>query len=227
MGRKTKQDIIDRQKKQLETYEEAIERLQKNYHEVLQKEDDDFRRSPYFVQMEEKMKFWENIGNLSESFVSDAEKRRLKMDDYVKQIYKDNERLTSENADMEYFVGITENYHSAEEWMHVQEEMRQLEAKIVQMQFSIDARDNEISRLLKQVGMYAHKTENVHNARGAGRKKMDKIMQAQIKQFMDLCGKGYSEKQIMDAMEISRSTYFRYKKICSNKNISVINNSEG
>ena len=101
MGRKTKQDIIDRQKKQLETYEEAIERLQKNYHEVLQKEDDDFRRSPYFVQMEEKLKFWENIGNLSESFVSDAEKRRLKMDDYVKQIYKDNERLTSENADME------------------------------------------------------------------------------------------------------------------------------
>lgn len=56
---------------------------------------------------------------------------------------------------------------------------------------------------------------------------MDKAMQAQIKQFMDLCGKGYSEKQIMDAMEISRSTYFRYKKICSNKNISVINNSEG
>ena len=150
MGRKTKQDIIDRQKKQLETYEEAIERLQKNYHEVLQKEDDDFRRSPYFVQMEEKLKFWENIGNLSESFVSDAEKRRLKMDDYVKQIYKDNERLTSENADMEYFVGITENYHSAEEWMHVQEEIRQLKAKLAQMQFSIDARDNEISRLLSR-----------------------------------------------------------------------------
>lgn len=79
MGRKTKQDIIDRQKKQLETYEEAIERLQKNYHEVLQKEDDDFRRSPYFVQMEEKLKFWENIGNLSESFVSDAEKRRREL----------------------------------------------------------------------------------------------------------------------------------------------------
>ena len=53
MGRKTKQDIIDRQKKQLETYEEAIERLQKNYHEVLQKEDDDFRRSPFFFHLNE------------------------------------------------------------------------------------------------------------------------------------------------------------------------------
>lgn len=218
MGRKTKQDIIDRQKQQLEIYKEAIERLQKNYQEVLQKEDDDFSKSPYFVQMTEKLHFWENLSNLSESFVSDAEKRRLTMDDYVTQIYKDNERLTSENADMEYFVGITENYHSAEEWMDIQEKIRRLEAKIVQLQFSIETRDNEISRLLEQVGIYALRTENVHNARGAGRKKMDKAMQAQIKQFMNLCRKGYGEKQIMDAMKISRSTYFRYKKICRNKN---------
>lgn len=53
----------------------------------------------------------------------------------------------------------------------------------------------------------------VHNARGAGRKKMNKEMQDRLTTFSDLLNEGHPMSEIMRKMGISKATYFRYVKI--------------
>lgn len=55
-------------------------------------------------------------------------------------------------------------------------------------------------------------SEPIHNARGAGRKAGDAKQQAQYRCFKSLADSGKDMDEIMDQMQISRSTYFRYKK---------------
>lgn len=63
-----------------------------------------------------------------------------------------------------------------------------------------------------------HKLKNdtyVHNARGAGRKPSQKRLNA-IKQVKMLLDSGYSDQEIINRLEISRATFYRYKKSINN-----------
>ena len=58
--------------------------------------------------------------------------------------------------------------------------------------------------------------EPTHNARGAGRKACDAKQQAQYQLFRRLVASGKDMDEIMGQMQISRATYYRYKKSINN-----------
>lgn len=57
-----------------------------------------------------------------------------------------------------------------------------------------------------------------HNARGAGRKPDPMLRISKYPYFKKLYDDGYSVKEIMEKMDISRTTYYRYKKECIDSN---------
>ena len=75
-----------------------------------------------------------------------------------------------------------------------------------QMQERIKLLEEENQQLKKKTG---------HNARGAGRKPSPECSAA-IQKAKELICSGYSEKEIMEKLQISRSTFFRYKKSIKN-----------
>lgn len=75
-------------------------------------------------------------------------------------------------------------------------------AEFAQMQERIKLLEEENQQL---------KRKNRHNARGAGRKPSPK-RSAAIQQMEKLIHSGYSDKEIIEELKISRSTFFRYKK---------------
>ena len=75
-----------------------------------------------------------------------------------------------------------------------------------QMQERIKLLEEENQQLKKKTG---------HNARGAGRKPSLKRSVA-IQQLKEMLHLGNSEKEIMEKLQISRSTFFRYKKSLKN-----------
>ena len=78
--------------------------------------------------------------------------------------------------------------------------------KLEQMQEQIKLLEEENQQLKRKIG---------HNARGAGRKPSKKRSNA-IQQLKELIRLGYSEKEIMEKLQISRPTFFRYKKSINN-----------
>ena len=78
--------------------------------------------------------------------------------------------------------------------------------KLEQMQEQIKLLEEENQQLKRKIG---------HNARGAGRKPSKKRSDA-IQQLKELIRLGYSEKEIMEKLQISRPTFFRYKKSINN-----------
>lgn len=70
---------------------------------------------------------------------------------------------------------------------------------------------NQVSSLEKKVQELINKTQ--HNARGAGRKADPQKLEDQAKKLQSLLADGKSASEIQETMGISRSTFFRYKKI--------------
>ena len=59
---------------------------------------------------------------------------------------------------------------------------------------------------------FQERSENLKNPFGAGRKKNDDKQKEKYKMFSDLARTGISMENIMETMQISRSTYFRFLK---------------
>ena len=60
---------------------------------------------------------------------------------------------------------------------------------------------------------FQERSENLKNPFGAGRKKNDDKQKEKYKMFSDLVRAGISMENIMETMQISRSTYFRFLKV--------------
>ena len=72
----------------------------------------------------------------------------------------------------------------------------------------------EENNTLKQKCQKLINDTSVHNARGAGRKLQSKEKTDEIvNKIQSLLEQGKKEKEICEIMKISRTTYFRYKKI--------------
>ena len=75
-----------------------------------------------------------------------------------------------------------------------------------EMQEQIKLLEEENRQLRKKAG---------HNARGAGRKpSLERF--AAIQQVKELLDSGYDEKEITEMLQISRATFFRYKRSIKN-----------
>lgn len=74
------------------------------------------------------------------------------------------------------------------------------------------------NRELRAENEALRKSKPVHNERNAGRKKNDKTYRKRYTEFANLVRKGNNMTEIMELMEISRSTYFRFMKVFREKN---------
>ena len=124
-----------------------------------------------------------------------------------------NKRLIEEKTNEEYFVGITEYQHGAEDWMQMKKNILKLQGKIAQLKEVLENRENKIQELQKELSICQKNSGQVHNARGAGRKKMNREMRDRLALFDKLLGEGHPMSEIMGKMGISKATYFRYLKI--------------
>lgn len=86
---------------------------------------------------------------------------------------------------------------------------QELEIKIEELQRIIIEKDNEIERLKGK------------NPRNAGRKVADEKWVASFNRFILLHESHKSINEIMKEMNISRATYFRYKKLYNDTKTSV------
>lgn len=82
----------------------------------------------------------------------------------------------------------------------LQEDKEVLQQKVKDLEHSVEER-----------------SENLKNPFGAGRKKNDRAYQKRYEEFADLVRKGNNMTEIMEQMEISRSTYFRFLKVFKEK----------
>ena len=151
MARQSKDEKIECLEKRLALNLEILEQVSKRNAELVEVEEGTFMHSPTYLQMKEKISFLENINKLNDMHVASIKKSSLVVEDYVRQIYEDNKKLTSEKADIEYFVGITENWRDAMEYEKLKKEICELQGKIEQKNLSIQDRDAEIENLQKRI----------------------------------------------------------------------------
>lgn len=92
--------------------------------------------------------------------------------------------------------------------------------------------ENENKRLKEkiseQIKMLEERPEKVeeHNARHAGRRPDDKKQQSRYRQFADLLAEHRPMREIMQIMNISRSTFYNYYRRISEQNINFLDNPD-
>lgn len=84
--------------------------------------------------------------------------------------------------------------------------------KINMLSKELEATYRECRELRLENKKLKEEKKPIHNERGAGRKKHDRAYQKRYEEFADLVRKGNNMTEIMELMEISRSTYFRFMK---------------
>lgn len=90
------------------------------------------------------------------------------------------------------------------------------------MQYKLELLQDKIQMLQDQIEKKEHFTEvPKHNARNAGRKKADEKWVASFNQFIELYEYPKKINEIMEEMNISRTTYYRYKKLYEDTNVSI------
>ena len=136
--------------------------------------------------------------------------RRLKFAN--KQLQEDKEVLQQKVEDLEH--SVEERHKETIEAYKTMSEMRDKHEK----EFTKSQR--KIWKLEDENKKFQERSENLKNPFGAGRKKNDDKQKEKYKIFSDLVRMGISMENIMETMQISRSTYFRflkrYKEDCMN-----------
>lgn len=151
MAKQSKDAKISHLESMLAMYTENCELLGKRNSELVEAEEGTFMHSPTYLQMKEKISFLENLNKLNDIHVASIKKRAFIVEEDIKQIYEDNKNLTSEKADIEYFIGITENWHEAREYEKLKKEICELRGKIEQKKLALQNRDMEIENLQERL----------------------------------------------------------------------------
>lgn len=134
--------------------------------------------------------------------VAHSDCRRLKFAN--KQLQESNEVLQQKVEDLERSV---EERHkeTTEAYKSMSEMLDKHEKELSKSQRKIWKLEDENKNLQER-------SKNLKNPRGAGRKKNDDKQKKKYKMFSDLIRTGISMENIMETMQISRSTYFRFLK---------------
>lgn len=136
--------------------------------------------------------------------------RRLKFAN--KQLQEDNEVLQQKVEDLKY--SVEERHKETIEAYKSMSEMRDKHEK------ELSKSQRKIWKLEDENKKFQERSENLKNPFGAGRKKNDDKQKEKYKMFSDLVRAEISMESIMETMQISRSTYFRflkrYKEDCIN-----------
>ena len=143
-------------------------------------------------------KIWSN-----ELEVAHSDCRRLKFAN--KQLQENNEVLQQKVEDLEHSVA-ERHKETVEAYQEMEEYTKRYASETKELQKKVWALQAENKKLIERSG----NTEK--NPFGAGRKKNDKTYMKRYVEFCDLARMGMSMTEIMETMQISRSTYFRFLK---------------
>ena len=135
--------------------------------------------------------------------VAHSDCRRLKYEN--KQLKEDKDVLKQRVEDLEHSVK-ERHKETVEAYQEMEEYTKRYASETTELQKKIWALQAENKKLIERSG----NTER--NPFGAGRKKNDKTYMRRYVEFCELVRKGMSIAEVMDAMQISRSTYFRFLK---------------
>jgi hypothetical protein len=139
-------NIKDLEKK-LQSAQDRLEWMSARNSEMVNNAEKEFLHSPTYNKMLQEIEYLKALKCLCENHIYDIKKTMKSSNDTVRQIYNDNKAFYEHRTDDEYFIGITENWHAANEYIKLQNELRRLESVIEGQEQIIADRDNEISRL--------------------------------------------------------------------------------
>lgn len=171
-----------------------------------------FRNSHAYKEMKLRIEWLESLDSLNQSNLAKAKKSEYAQSDTYNQVLEDNKRMVQNLSNMEYFVGITENWRSAREYNDLLDRIHTYLGKIDQLEQSIADRDMEILNLQEKLAEAQISSEPIHNARGAGRKKKDYLNKDRYSKVCKMIEEGKSAKTILAETQISKSTFYRYKE---------------
>lgn len=130
--------------------------------------------------------------------------------DYVREIEDWNIELENTMSEMRQqlkrYQQLIDNTEHSQEGLY---QMQQQELNILKV--TNKHLQNQITSLTEKMQKLINKTE--HNARGAGRKADPQHLKEQVAKVQSLLEEGKSISEIQQIMGISRSSYFRYKKL--------------
>ena len=150
-----------RLQEELERYKGYLDEADKRVKKYMDQAEDSFLNSPTYNQMMEKISFIEALNKLNESHIKHLESQKAKVDEAVQQVFADNKAMMEnykyeEDSENPYFIGLTENWHDAREYMKLKEDIANLTGKVEGLELLLSDRDKEIERLQGVVGELRH-----------------------------------------------------------------------
>ena len=147
MAKQTKSDRISELEKKVAAYEALMKTHEQNDGKFIDAAEETFLKSPSYMQMKERILTLERMNALSEYFVTTTKKNAKRMDATIQRSYEDNKKLTEKQASVEYFVGLTQNQHKAEQYTALQDQITDLKATLEVKDQLLAEKDEEIRRL--------------------------------------------------------------------------------
>lgn len=133
--------------------------------------------------------------------------------DYIREI--EDRIIELENAGLEMQKQLEKYQQSINDTGQFQEVPYQIQQQeLITLKAENKYFRDQIKSLTAKNQELINKTE--HNARGAGRKADPQHLETQVKKVQDFLEAGLPAAEIQEKMGISRSSYFRYKKLIKN-----------
>lgn len=147
---------------ELNNYKKWLQESEARNQKLREQAENSFLNSATYCQMMEKMGFIEALNNLNQSHIKHLESKKRKVDESIQQVLADNkammEHYKEDGEENPYFIGLTENWHQAREYMKLKNEVSDLKGKVSGLETLLKDRDTEITRLQGVVGELKHKS---------------------------------------------------------------------
>lgn len=141
--RKPRQEL----EKEIRELEKQNKVLMEQNDRLLKNTEQEFLNSWTYIEMQERIGFLESLVKLDEAALADAEARVQKSTAEITQIYEDNKKFLAYQDNIDYFTGITENWHYAQEYKKLEQEINRLKGHISTKDILIIQREEEIKKL--------------------------------------------------------------------------------
>lgn len=162
---------------------------------------------------------YEQVLQQERAYYTDLLAKYRKLQDSGDELFKQSPEYVKMNADL---ISYKDAYKTVKRSLEREREIKQkLQIRIEELETKCQKLNNDtFSDLQKENELLKAELEDLrakiqHNARGAGRKPSPERKEA-IKQVQILLDAGASDKEIMEKMQISRATFYRYKRSINN-----------
>lgn len=157
-----RQSKTQRLQSELDNYKKWLQESEARNQKLRDNAENSFLNSATYNQMMEKIGFIEALNKLNESHIKHLGSQKEKVAEAVQQVFADNKAMMEhyKEGDEEnpYFIGLTENWHEARDYMKLKSNIADLKGKVEGLETLLKDRDAEITRLQGVVGELKHKS---------------------------------------------------------------------